>query len=378
MTTCTTCWRICRHFANAARVLPCAAWRQLARRASRARSSPLRSRRRDSWPTYHGDYSGQRHSPLTQITPDNVASAQAGVGVPDRPDAADQGDADSGQRRHLHHDARQHLGDRRAIGRQLWRYTYPSNEGFHIGHRGVAVYKDSVYPHDAGRASRRARRQARHGEVECRDRRLEARLLVDQRAAASSATTCSSASSGDFDNLPGILQVVRSGDGATSGRSTARRRPARRIDERRRHRRTDVDDRHLRSRAQPRVRRHRQSHAGAERRGAPRRQPRGPAASSRSIPTPASSRGDSRRRRTTRTTGMRRKCRCWSTATFGGAPRKLLMQASRNGYFFVLDRTTGKNLLTTPFAAVNWAKGHRRGRAARFPIRRRSRRATAC
>src|SRR5678816_2828455 len=26
----------------------------------------------DSWPTYHGDYSGQRHSPLTQITPENV------------------------------------------------------------------------------------------------------------------------------------------------------------------------------------------------------------------------------------------------------------------------------------------------------------------
>src|SRR5215468_9675766 len=27
----------------------------------------------DSWPTYHGDYSGQRHSPLTQITPENVS-----------------------------------------------------------------------------------------------------------------------------------------------------------------------------------------------------------------------------------------------------------------------------------------------------------------
>src|ERR687884_654200 len=26
----------------------------------------------DSWPTYHGDYTGQRHSRLTQITPDNV------------------------------------------------------------------------------------------------------------------------------------------------------------------------------------------------------------------------------------------------------------------------------------------------------------------
>jgi alcohol dehydrogenase (cytochrome c) len=44
-------------------------------------------------------------------------------------------------------------------------------------------------------------------------------------------------------------------------------------------------------------------------------------------------------------------------ANFNGAPRKMLMQASRNGYFFVLDRTNGKSLLTTPFAAVNWAKG---------------------
>src|ERR1700704_5196285 len=26
-----------------------------------------------SWPGYHGDYSGRRHSPLTQITPQNVA-----------------------------------------------------------------------------------------------------------------------------------------------------------------------------------------------------------------------------------------------------------------------------------------------------------------
>ena len=41
---------------------------------------------------------------------------------------------------------------------------------------------------------------------------------------------------------------------------------------------------------------------------------------------------------------------------FNGTPRKMVMQASRNGYFFVLDRTNGKNLLTTPFATVNWAK----------------------
>jgi alcohol dehydrogenase (cytochrome c) len=44
-------------------------------------------------------------------------------------------------------------------------------------------------------------------------------------------------------------------------------------------------------------------------------------------------------------------------ANFNGAPRKMVMQASRNGYFFVLDRTNGKSLVTAPFAAVNWSKG---------------------
>jgi alcohol dehydrogenase (cytochrome c) len=36
---------------------------------------------------------------------------------------------------------------------------------------------------------------------------------------------------------------------------------------------------------------------------------------------------------------------------------KLLIQASRNGYFFVLDRTNGKNLLTVPFVRTDWATG---------------------
>ena len=30
----------------------------------------------DTWPTYHGDYSGKRHSALTQITPQNVQRLQ--------------------------------------------------------------------------------------------------------------------------------------------------------------------------------------------------------------------------------------------------------------------------------------------------------------
>jgi alcohol dehydrogenase (cytochrome c) len=42
---------------------------------------------------------------------------------------------------------------------------------------------------------------------------------------------------------------------------------------------------------------------------------------------------------------------------FHGKPKQMLMQTSRNGYFFVLDRTNGKNLLTAPFGPVNWSLG---------------------
>jgi alcohol dehydrogenase (cytochrome c) len=42
---------------------------------------------------------------------------------------------------------------------------------------------------------------------------------------------------------------------------------------------------------------------------------------------------------------------------FHGKTRKMLVQASRNGYFFVLDRTTGESLLTVPFGPTNWALG---------------------
>jgi alcohol dehydrogenase (cytochrome c) len=42
---------------------------------------------------------------------------------------------------------------------------------------------------------------------------------------------------------------------------------------------------------------------------------------------------------------------------FGGRPRKLMVQANRNGFYYVLDRTTGEFLLGKPFAKVTWAKG---------------------
>jgi alcohol dehydrogenase (cytochrome c) len=42
---------------------------------------------------------------------------------------------------------------------------------------------------------------------------------------------------------------------------------------------------------------------------------------------------------------------------FQGKRRKLLAQASRNGFFFLLDRTNGKHLVTAPFIDQTWASG---------------------
>jgi len=43
---------------------------------------------------------------------------------------------------------------------------------------------------------------------------------------------------------------------------------------------------------------------------------------------------------------------------FAGRPRKLLVQANRNGFFFVLDRTNGEFLLGKPFTKSTWASGY--------------------
>src|SRR5580698_6565528 len=99
----------------------------------------------DSWPGYQGDYSGRRHSALTQITPHNVADlglawafqtnqpAQIkatpllvdGILYFTVPDNVWAVDARSGH--------------------MLWHYTYPPNKGDHIGQRGVAIYKDWIF-----------------------------------------------------------------------------------------------------------------------------------------------------------------------------------------------------------------------------------------
>jgi PQQ-dependent dehydrogenase (methanol/ethanol family) len=46
-----------------------------------------------------------------------------------------------------------------------------------------------------------------------------------------------------------------------------------------------------------------------------------------------------------------------ATLTLDGRPRKVLMQAPKNGFFYVLDRATGELLTADPFVTVTWATG---------------------
>ena len=56
---------------------------------------------------------------------------------------------------------------------------------------------------------------------------------------------------------------------------------------------------------------------------------------------------------------------------WNGKPRKLLAQASRNGYYFLLDRVTGEHLVTHPFIeSLNWSLGvDERGEPKRNPAK---------
>src|SRR5437867_2775642 len=310
----------------------------------------------DNWPTYHGDYTGQRHSPLTQITPANVNQLtqvwrfQTGqpqqveatpilvngiiyISTPDNLWAIDAG-----------------------TGRQIWHYTSPMNNAFHIGHRGVAVYKDSVYltTPDAHLIALNTNDGAVRWNVVVADSNkgywsTNAPLIVGNHVIVGV--------SGDFDNLPGQLKSIDADTGKTqwifystpppaisdppSGGATGGQMWM-----------TGTYDPELNlvyvgtGNPTPVLN-------GAVRPGD------NPWTCSIVALNPDTGKLAWGFQATPHDTHD------WDAAevpvlvdgNFNGAPKKMLMQASRNGYFFVLDRTNGKSLLTTPFAAVNWARG---------------------
>ncbi len=309
-----------------------------------------------AWLTYHGDYSGRRHSNLTGITSENVSK----LGQVWRFEADDMRTIKSSP---ILMDGVLYITTPDNIwaidartAKELWHYRHPMNDAFHIGHRGAAVYKDTVYltTPDCHLIALDAKTGAVKWNVVVADSAkgywsTNAPLIVRNHVLAGV--------SGDFDNLPGQLKSFdadtgklqwtfystpppgasspKSG-GATGGQMWT----------------TGTYDPDLNL-----------VYVGT------------------GNPTPvlngAARPGDNEWTCSIVALNPDTGKLVWGfqvsphdthdwdanevpvlvDAAFNGRPRKLLMQASRNGYFFVLDRTNGKNLLTAPFATVNWAKG---------------------
>jgi alcohol dehydrogenase (cytochrome c) len=306
----------------------------------------------NSWPQYHGTYDGQRHSKLDQINPQNVGNLalawafqthQAAdikatplmvdgvlyLSVPDKVWAVDA-----------------------LSGHQIWTYTYPPNHGLHIGHRGVAMYRDWLYflSPDGHLVSLNAKDGSVRWIVTVADASKGywtsmAPLVVGNHVLVGT--------SGDFDNLVGYILSVDPETGKTQWQWNAT---------------------------------------------PPLGTPGAPTGGNTWMtgtydpelnllywgtgnPTPvltASTRpGDDLYTCSivalNPDTGKLvwafqpspHDTHDWDAAEtpvlvdgmFQGKPRKMLMQTSRNGYFFVLDRTDGSSLLTVPFGPVNWALG---------------------
>ncbi len=306
----------------------------------------------DSWPLYHGDYSGERHSRLTQITPGNAGDLslawafQTGqnADIKSSPLLVDGV---------LYFTVPDHVWAVDALsGHMIWHYYRRSTKGLHIGHRGVGMYKGWLYftTPDCHLIALNAKDGTVYwdkvfADVDRGYWSTMPPLVVGDHVIVGV--------SGDFDNLPGYLRSLDAETGDTQWQWDAT---------------------------------------------PPAGTPNSPTGGMTWVtgtydpglnlvywgtgnPTPVLN-GRPRPGNDLYTcsivalnpdTGKL----VWSfqpsphdthdwdavetpvlvDGDFHGRPRKMLMQASRNGYFFVLDRTTGKGLLTTTFGPVNWSLG---------------------
>ena len=154
--TCTTCSRTCRpevghgdhesstlriplRHDRAARCVRCA---RPGAESPGARSAMMLKPPADSWPTYHGDYTGRRHSRADANHARQRAPAHCCLDVPDRPRRRSKRRRFSSTASSTSTMPDNMWAIDARTGRQIWRYTYPPNQAFHIGHRGAAIYKD--------------------------------------------------------------------------------------------------------------------------------------------------------------------------------------------------------------------------------------------
>lgn len=306
----------------------------------------------DSWPTYHGDYSGQRHSHLTEINPQNVASLTLAWAFQTNQNAPIKSTpllVDG----ILYFTVSDNIWavDARS-GHVLWHYNKPTDDGLHIGHRGVAMYKGWLYylTPNSHLISLNAKDGSVRWDVVVADVKkgywtTMAPLVVRNHVIIGV--------SGDFDNLAGYLRSVDPETGSTqwqwdstppvgtpnstTGGMTWM---------------TGTFDPELNLlywgtgnptpvlNGKPRPGDNLYTCSIVALNPDTGKLVWGFSASPHdthdwdAVETPVLVDGD-----------------------FHGKPRKMLMQASRNGYFFVLDRTNGKSLLTATFGPVNWSLG---------------------
>jgi alcohol dehydrogenase (cytochrome c) len=306
----------------------------------------------DSWPQYHGDYSGRRHSSLTQIKPENVQNLGLAW-------AFQTGQAAEIKASPLLVDGILYFTvpdniwavDARS-GHMIWHFNHPTTLGEHIGHRGVAMYKGWLYfvTPDAHLISLNAKDGTVRwdkivGDVKKGYWSTVAPLVVHDHVIVGVG--------GDMDNLPGYLRAFDPDTGAVQWE-------------------WDVTP--------------------------PTGTPNGTTGGMTWItgtydpdlnllywgtgnPTPvlngATRPGDNEWTCSIVALNPDTGKFAWGFSAsphdthdwdaveipvlvdgiFHGQPRKMLMQSSRNGYFFVLDRTNGKSLLTSTFGPTNWALG---------------------
>ena len=306
----------------------------------------------DSWPLYHGDYSGKRHSHLTQITPENVRKlsmawafqTNQGAEIKSSPLMVDG---------ILYFTVPDHIWavDARS-GHMLWHYNIPTTQGLHIGHRGVAMYKGWLYyvTPDAHLISLNAKDGTARWTKEIADVTKGywttlAPLIVRDHVIVGV--------SGDFDNLTGYLRSFDPETGATQWQWDSTSPPGTPD-------KTTGGMTWMTGTYDPELN---LIFWGT---GNPT-----PVLSGRTRP------GDDPWTCSIVALNPDNGKLAWGfqasphdthdwdavetpvlvDGDFHGKPRKMLMQTSRNGYFFVLDRTNGKSLLTTPFGPTNWALG---------------------
>jgi acido-empty-quinoprotein group A len=105
-----------------------------------------------SWPTYNGDYSGQRFSPLNQINQNNIKNLQlawlyhANTGPGGGPFGTEIKSTPLLVDGVLYFTVPDHAWaiDART-GRELWHYKWESKGGIHTGNRGVGIYHDWLF-----------------------------------------------------------------------------------------------------------------------------------------------------------------------------------------------------------------------------------------